>query len=134
MFNLKALDPNYYLHHGDHYANYTGCGNTVDLSNQAALNLVMDTLRCWVTEYQIDGFRFDLAATLGRRGDEFSKEAAFFKAVAQDPVLREVKLIAEPWDIGPNGYQVGNFPFGWNETNDKLRDITRSFWRGDLGF
>ncbi|MCO7069652.1 glycogen debranching protein GlgX [Vibrio cholerae] len=134
VFNLKALDPNYYLHHGDHYANYTGCGNTVDLSNQAALNLVMDTLRCWVEEYQIDGFRFDLAATLGRRGDEFSKEAAFFKAVAQDPVLREVKLIAEPWDIGPNGYQVGNFPFGWNETNDKLRDITRSFWRGDLGF
>lgn len=79
VFNLKALDPNYYLHHGDHYANYTGCGNTVDLSNQAALNLVMDTLRCWVTEYQIDGFRFDLAATLGRRGDEFSKEAAFSK-------------------------------------------------------
>ncbi|MFG0770864.1 glycogen debranching protein GlgX [Vibrio plantisponsor] len=134
VFNLKALDPNYYLRHGPHYANFTGCGNTVDLSYQPSLNLVMDTLRYWVSEYKIDGFRFDLAATLGRRGDDFSSDAAFFKAVAQDPILREVKLIAEPWDIGPNGYQVGNFPFGWNETNDKLRDITRSFWRGDQGY
>ncbi|KOO12524.1 glycogen debranching protein, partial [Vibrio xuii] len=112
----------------------TGCGNTVDLSYQPSLNLVMDTLRYWVTEYQIDGFRFDLAATLGRNGDYFNAESGFFKAVAQDPVLKEVKLIAEPWDIGPDGYQVGNFPFGWNECNDRLRDITRSFWRGDHGF
>ncbi|WP_159737395.1 glycogen debranching protein GlgX [Vibrio atypicus] len=134
VFNLKALDKRYYIKHGEHYANYTGCGNTVDLSYQPSLNLVMDTLRYWVTEYKIDGFRFDLAATLGRNGDNFSPEAGFFKAVAQDPVLREVKLIAEPWDIGPNGYQVGNFPFGWNECNDRLRDITRSFWRGDQGF
>ncbi|CAM2932814.1 glycogen debranching protein GlgX [Vibrio ordalii] len=134
IFNLKALDPKYYLKHGQHYANFTGCGNTIDLSYQPALNLVMDTLRYWVSEYQIDGFRFDLAATLGRNGDNFSPDAAFFKAVAQDPTLKRVKLIAEPWDIGPNGYQVGNFPFGWNECNDKLRDITRSFWRGDQGY
>ncbi|GEA60097.1 glycogen debranching protein GlgX [Vibrio comitans] len=134
VFNLKLLDNQYYLKHGCHYANFTGCGNTVDLNYQPALNLVMDTLRYWVQEFKIDGFRFDLAATLGRNGDNFNREAAFFKAVAQDPVLKETKLIAEPWDIGPNGYQVGNFPDGWNECNDKFRDITRSFWRGDQGF
>ncbi len=134
VFNLKALDNHYYLTHGSHFANYTGCGNTLDLSHQASLNLVMDTLRHWVSEYRIDGFRFDLAATLGREGDHFNAGGAFFKAVAQDPVLKQVKLIAEPWDIGPNGYQVGSFPFGWNECNDRLRDITRSFWRGDRGY
>ncbi|MEL7291450.1 MAG: glycogen debranching protein GlgX [Pseudomonadota bacterium] len=134
VFNLKALDKRFYIKHGEHYANYTGCGNTVDLAYQPAMNLVMDTLRYWATEYQIDGFRFDLAATLGRHGEQFSPDAGFFKAVAQDPVLQQVKLIAEPWDIGPNGYQVGNFPFGWNECNDRLRDITRSFWRGDQGY
>ncbi|GLO63140.1 glycogen operon protein GlgX homolog [Vibrio sp. MACH09] len=133
-FNLKALDSKYYIKHGVHYANYTGCGNTLDLTYQPSLNLVMDTLRYWVEEYHIDGFRFDLAATLGREGDAFNYHSAFFKAVAQDPVLREIKLIAEPWDIGPNGYQVGGFPDGWNECNDKFRDITRSFWRGDHGF
>lgn len=134
VLNLKALDGQYYLKHGEQYANFTGCGNTVDLSYQPTLNLIMDTLRYWVEMFHIDGFRFDLAATLGRQGEHFSQESAFFKAVAQDPVLREVKLIAEPWDIGPNGYQVGNFPFGWNECNDRLRDITRSFWRGDQGY
>ncbi|MBW3695399.1 glycogen debranching enzyme GlgX [Vibrio sp. T187] len=134
VFNLKALDQRFYIKHGCHFANFTGCGNTVDLTYQPALNLVMDTLRYWVSEFKVDGFRFDLAATLGRQGDDYNPEAAFFKAVAQDPVLRETKLIAEPWDIGPNGYQVGNFPLGWNECNDKLRDITRSFWRGDHGY
>ncbi|WCE31747.1 glycogen debranching protein GlgX [Vibrio sp. SCSIO 43137] len=134
VFNLKALDSKYYIKHGNHFANFTGCGNTLDLTHQPTLNLVMDTLRYWVEEYHIDGFRFDLAATLGREGDNFNYHAAFFKAVAQDPVLRNVKLIAEPWDIGPNGYQVGGFPDGWNECNDKFRDITRSFWRGDQGF
>jgi glycogen operon protein len=134
VFNLKGLDPDYYIVHEKYFANFTGCGNTLDLSYQPTLNLVMDTLRYWVTEYHIDGFRFDLAATLGRTGEAYSPDAPFFKAVAQDPVLKQVKLIAEPWDIGPNGYQVGNFPFGWNETNDKLRDISRSFWRGDEGF
>ncbi len=134
VFNLKALDDEYYIKHGEHFANFTGCGNTLDLAYQPSLNLVMDTLRHWVSEYKIDGFRFDLAATLGREGDNFNRNSAFFKAVAQDPVLKQVKLIAEPWDIGPNGYQVGNFPFGWNECNDRLRDITRSFWRGDQGY
>ncbi|PMH43124.1 glycogen debranching enzyme GlgX [Vibrio sp. 10N.286.49.B3] len=134
VFNLKALDQQTYLQHNGHFANFTGCGNTVDLTHQPALNLVMDTLRYWVSEFKVDGFRFDLAATLGRQGDSFNPQAAFFKAVAQDPILKETKLIAEPWDIGPNGYQVGQFPFGWNECNDKLRDITRSFWRGDQGY
>ncbi len=134
IFNLKALDSQYYIRHGCHFANFTGCGNTLDLRYQPSLNLVMDSLRYWVSEFQIDGFRFDLAATLGREGDNYNRESAFFKAVAQDPLLKEVKLIAEPWDIGPNGYQVGNFPFGWNECNDKLRDIARSFWRGDHGY
>ncbi|EGU46294.1 type II secretory pathway, pullulanase [Vibrio ichthyoenteri ATCC 700023] len=134
VFNLKALDKHHYLTHGPHFANYTGCGNTVNLAYQPSLNLVMDTLRYWVNEYQIDGFRFDLAATLGREGDHFNPNSGFFKAVAQDPVLKQTKLIAEPWDIGPNGYQVGNFPQGWNECNDRLRDISRSFWRGDHGY
>lgn len=134
VFNLKGLDQHYYLKHGSHFANFTGCGNTVDLSYQPALNLVMDTLRYWVQEYKVDGFRFDLAATLGREGDNFNPGGGFFKAVAQDPVLKGIKLIAEPWDIGPNGYQVGQFPFGWNECNDKLRDVMRSFWRGDSGY
>ncbi|MCL9776909.1 glycogen debranching protein GlgX [Vibrio methylphosphonaticus] len=134
VFNLKALDHQFYLKHGEYFANFTGCGNTVDLNYQPALNLVMDTLRYWVEEFKVDGFRFDLAATLGRNGDNFNQDAAFFRAVAQDPALKQTKLIAEPWDIGPNGYQVGNFPFGWNECNDRLRDITRSFWRGDQGY
>ena len=134
VFNLKALDERYYLMQGEEFVNFTGCGNTLDLTYQPTLNLVMDTLRYWVNEFQIDGFRFDLAATLGRNVEQFEPDSAFFKAVAQDPVLREVKLIAEPWDIGPNGYQVGNFPVGWNECNDRLRDTTRSFWRGDHGF
>ncbi len=133
-FNLKALDPNYYIKHGPHYANFTGCGNTTNLMHQPMLNLVMDSMRYWVEEFHIDGFRFDLAATLGRDGDNFNYHAPFFKAVAQDPVLKQIKLIAEPWDIGPNGYQVGGFPDGWNECNDKFRDITRSFWRGDNGY
>jgi len=134
IFNLKALDNSYYLKHGQYFANYTGCGNTVDLAYQPALNLVMDTLRYWVNEYHVDGFRFDLAATLGREGEHFNPNSGFFKAIAQDPVLKQTKLIAEPWDIGPNGYQVGSFPFGWSECNDRLRDISRSFWRGDQGY
>jgi len=133
-FNLKALDGKHYLRHDHHFSNYTGCGNTLDLTHQPTLNLVMDTLRYWVEEFHVDGFRFDLAATLGRNREHFNTQASFFQAVGQDPLLRTVKLIAEPWDIGPNGYQVGNFPDGWNECNDKFRDITRSFWRGDHGY
>jgi len=132
-FNLKALDLNYYIHNADgsHY-NYTGCGNSLDLSYQPTLNLVMDTLRYWVSEFHVDGFRFDLASTLGRRREFFDSNAAFFTAIAQDPILKGVKLIAEPWDIGPNGYQLGHYPDGWNECNDKYRDTIRALWRGDV--
>jgi glycogen operon protein len=114
------------------YINDTGCGNTVDLCHPRVLQLVMDSLRYWVTEMHVDGYRFDLATVLGRgRGDEgggFDRHAAFFAAVRQDPVLAHVKMIAEPWDIGPGGYQVGGFPNGWAEWNDKFRDDVRSFW------
>ncbi len=134
IFNLRGLDPQYYIQYGDHYANFTGCGNTLDLTHQPTLNLVMDSLRYWVEEFHVDGFRFDLAATLGREGEQFNPQSGFFKAIAQDPVLKQTLMIAEPWDIGPNGYQVGHFPFGWNECNDKLRDVSRSLWRGDEGF
>ncbi|KAB2825154.1 glycogen debranching protein GlgX [Aliivibrio finisterrensis] len=133
-FNLKGLDQDYYLHHHGNYTNYTGCGNTLDITHQPTLNLVMDTLRYWVEQYHIDGFRFDLAATLGRVYDQFSPNNAFFKAVAQDPTLQKIKLIAEPWDIGPNGYQVGEFPDGWSECSDKFRDTTKSFWRGEQNY
>ncbi|MBV7297119.1 glycogen debranching protein GlgX [Enterovibrio paralichthyis] len=134
VLHYKALDKAMYLQDDKgNYLNYTGCGNTLDLTYPAALKTVMDTLRMWVTDYQVDGFRFDLAVTLGRNGQSFSPRSAFFQAVAQDPVLRSVKLIAEPWDIGPNGYQLGNFPTNWHECNDKIRDTTRSLWRGDEG-
>jgi isoamylase len=127
--NFKILAPKTYLMHRDgNYENYTGCGNTVDLSYPPALRTVMDSLRHWVNEYKIDGFRFDLAATLGRRGACFDQRAGFFQAIQQDPSLQNVKLIAEPWDIGPNGYQLGSFPISWNECNDKYRDTIRSFW------
>ncbi|WP_058119114.1 glycogen debranching protein GlgX [Photobacterium kishitanii] len=128
-FHLKALDQNYYLHNNpQQYMNYTGCGNTLDLTHQASFTLVLDTLRHWVNEYHIDGFRFDLATTLGRDHENFSPHSGFFMAIAQDPILQKVKLIAEPWDIGPNGYQLGNYPDNWHECNDKFRDITKSYW------
>ncbi len=113
------------------YENFTGCGNTLDLRHPRVLQLVLDSLRYWVTEMHVDGYRFDLATVLGR-GDAddagFERGAAFFAAVAQDPVLARVKMIAEPWDLGPGGYQVGGFPNGWAEWNDKFRDDVRSFW------
>ncbi|WP_428460672.1 glycogen debranching protein GlgX [Photobacterium makurazakiensis] len=128
-FHFKCLDKSYYLQDCDkNYRNYTGCGNTLDLTYQPSLNIVLDTLRHWVTHYKIDGFRFDLASTLGRNGDRFNTQSAFFKAIAQDPVLQQIKLIAEPWDIGPDGYQLGYFPRGWNECNDKYRDTMKSYW------
>ena len=95
--------------------------------------MVMDSLRYWVTEMQVDGFRFDLAVTLAREGNEFDPCGGFFKALMQDPVLSQVKLIAEPWDIGPFGYRLGQFPSQWSETNDRFRDTVRSFWKGDTG-
>ncbi|OOF11198.1 glycogen debranching enzyme GlgX [Salinivibrio sp. PR5] len=131
ILHFKALDHAMYLHDKHQLVNYTGCGNTLDMRHPAAISAVLDSLRLWVTHYQIDGFRFDLAATLGREGEQFNPHAAFFTALAQDPVLSQVKLIAEPWDIGPNGYQLGQFPSNWSECNDKIRDTTRSLWRGE---
>ncbi|MDD5029043.1 MAG: glycogen debranching protein GlgX [Rhodoferax sp.] len=110
------------------YENFSGCGNTFNTRHPRVLQLVMDSLRFWVTDMHVDGFRFDLAPVLGRTDTGFSAQAAFFAAVAQDPVLSRVKMIAEPWDIGPGGYQVGGFPRGWLEWNDKFRDSMRRFW------
>jgi glycogen operon protein len=113
------------------YFDTTGTGNTVNLCNPRVLQMVMDSLRYWVEECHVDGFRFDLASSLGRDYDHFDASAVFFDAVAQDPVLSRTKLIAEPWDLGPNGYQVGNFAPGWAEWNGRYRDDMRSFWKGD---
>jgi glycogen operon protein len=113
--------------------NYSGCGNTLNIAHPDVLRLVTDALRYWVTEMQIDGFRFDLATTLGRRGSLFERDGAFFAALHQDPVLSQVKLIAEPWDIGPAGYRLGHFPPPWAEWNDRYRETVRQFWRGDRG-
>ncbi len=123
----------YYLRSedGSHHMNYTGCSNTVDPNNPAALTMILDSLRYWVTEMHIDGFRFDLAPQLGRVGEDIDFLSACMTAIGQDPVLRDVKLIAEPWDIGPGGYQFGNFPANWYEWNDRFRDAAREFWRGD---
>ena len=114
------------------YRDYTGCGNSVDISHPRTLQTVMDSLRYWVTEMHVDGFRFDLAVEMGRSPDSFKRRAAFFQAVNQDPVLCCTKLIAEPWDLGPGGYQIGNFPANWCELNGKFRDTVRRFWRGDI--
>ena len=112
------------------YENHSGCGNTLDIRHPAVLRLVLDSLRYWVTQMHVDGFRFDLAPVLGRGDHGFSRDSAFFTAIAQDPVLSGVKLIAEPWDIGAGGYQLGGFPRGWMEWNDRFRDTLRSFWLG----
>lgn len=116
-----------------YYINDTGTGNTVNLSHQRVLQLVADSLRYWATEMRVDGFRFDLATILAREPYGFDEGGSFLDACRQDPVLAGVKLIAEPWDIGPGGYQVGQFPPGWAEWNDKFRDTVRSFWKGDPG-
>ncbi|AGA90497.1 glycogen debranching enzyme GlgX [Thioflavicoccus mobilis 8321] len=125
-YRLLPDEPRYYI-------NDTGTGNTFNLSQPRVLQLVLDSLRYWAREMRVDGFRFDLAAILGREAHGFDPSGGFFDAVRQDPVLSEVKLIAEPWDIGPGGYQVGNFPPGWAEWNDRYRDTMRAFWRGDEG-
>src|SRR5690606_31776090 len=116
-----------------HYNDFTGTGNTLKLRHPHVLRMVMDSLRYWVEEMGVDGFRFDLATTLARVNGEYSNESGFFDAVAQDPCLSSVKLIAEPWDTGMGGYQVGNFPPGWAEWNDQYRDTVRRFWKGDEG-
>jgi len=117
----------------DGYANLTGCGNTVDASEPRVLQLLMDSLRYWVEVVGVDGFRYDLAATLGREPAGFDKGAGFFDCLKQDPVLSRVRMIAEPWDIGPEGYRMGGFGPGWSEWNDRYRDVVRGFWRGDEG-
>lgn len=128
-YRLEDNDPRYYVNH-------SGCGNTFNLQHPRVLQLVMDSLRYWVIEMGVDGFRFDLAPVLGRgrQGkDDFVDYSSFFAAVRQDPVLAQVKLIAEPWDVGPGGYQLGRFPDNWMEWNDSFRDTVRRFWRGDKG-
>jgi glycogen operon protein len=125
-YRLKKTDQRFYL-------NYSGCGNTLDIQHPRVLQLVMDNLRYWVQTIGIDGFRFDLATVVGRGDDDFLTSANFFNCVRQDPLLAGVKLIAEPWDIGPGGYQLGRFPSNWLEWNDRFRDTTRRFWRGEQG-
>ncbi|MEC4672248.1 MAG: glycogen debranching protein GlgX [Nitrospirota bacterium] len=116
-----------------YYKDYTGCGNTLNVRHPRTLQLIMDSLRYWVLEMHVDGFRFDLASTLARELHDVDKLSAFFDIIHQDPVLSQVKLIAEPWDLGEGGYQVGNFPPGWAEWNGKYRDAIRRYWKGDGG-
>src|SRR3954447_18783960 len=126
----------YYRLVGDnrrYYMDFTGCGNTLNMLDPNVLQLIMDSLRYWVTEMHVDGFRFDLASALARELHEVNRLGAFFDILRQDPVLSQVKLIAEPWDLGEGGYQVGNFPVGWTEWNDKYRDTMRAYWKGDGG-
>ena len=125
-YRLAKDNPRYYL-------DYTGCGNTLNMIHPRVLQLVMDSLRYWVLEMHVDGFRFDLASTLARELHEVDKLSAFLDIIHQDPVLSQVKLIAEPWDVGEGGYQVGNFPVGWTEWNGKYRDDVRRFWKGEGG-
>ncbi len=116
-----------------YYQDFTGCGNTLNMRSPRVLQLIMDSLRYWVLEMHVDGFRFDLASALARELHAVDKLGAFFDIIHQDPVLSQVKLIAEPWDLGEGGYQVGNFPTKWTEWNGKYRDAVRGFWRGDGG-
>ncbi len=135
--SLKGIDnSNYYRLVPDnlrYYKDYTGTGNTLNMRHPRVLQLIMDSLRYWVLEMHVDGFRFDLAATLARELHAVDRLGAFLDIIHQDPVLSQVKLIAEPWDVGEGGYQVGNFPVGWAEWNDRYRDTVRSFWKGDVG-
>src|SRR3712207_6283901 len=125
----------YKLVEGDerHYMDYTGTGNTLNVIHPRCLQLIMDSLRYWVTEMHVDGFRFDLASALARELHAVDRLGSFFDIIHQDPILSQVKLIAEPWDVGEGGYQVGNFPVLWAEWNGKYRDTIRSYWKGDEG-
>src|SRR5262245_28886933 len=133
----KGIDNRNYYHlspdNARYYMDFTGCGNTPNTRHPRTLQLIMDSLRYWVTEMHIDGFRFDLAATLGRSQLAVDHMSAFFSIIHQDPILSQVKLIAEPWDVGPGGYQVGQFPVLWAEWNGRYRDCVRRFWKGDGG-
>jgi isoamylase len=132
--SLRGIDNETYYrlveHDRRYYMDYSGCGNSLNVRNPHVLQLIMDSLRYWVTEMHVDGFRFDLAAALAREFYDVDRLAAFFDIIHQDPVISQVKLIAEPWDVGPGGYQVGNFPLLWTEWNGKYRDVVRDFWRG----
>jgi isoamylase len=125
----------YYRLNGDrrHYMDFTGCGNTLNMTHPRALQLLMDSLRYWIQEMRVDGFRFDLASALARELDDVDRLGSFFDIIHQDPVISQVKLIAEPWDLGEGGYQVGNFPSHWAEWNGVYRDTVRAFWKGDEG-
>ena len=123
-YRLVEDDPRYYM-------DYTGTGNSLNVRHPHSLQLIMDSLRYWVTEMHVDGFRFDLAATLAREFYDVDRLSSFLELVQQDPTVSQVKLIAEPWDVGPGGYQVGNFPPQWTEWNGKYRDTVRDFWRGE---
>jgi glycogen operon protein len=125
-YRLVPDDPRYYM-------DYTGCGNSLNVRHPRTLQLIMDSLRYWVQDMHVDGFRFDLASTLARELHDVDRLSAFFDIIHQDPVLARVKLIAEPWDLGEGGYQVGNFPPGWAEWNGKYRDTIRRYWKGDGG-
>ena len=136
-FSFRGIDNAYYYRlmkdNPRYYDDTTGCGNTLNFDNTRVVQMAMDSLRYWATEMKIDGFRFDLAVSLGRNDYGFKTESDFYDAMAQDPVLQKVKRIAEPWDVGLGGYQVGNFPAGWSEWNGRFRDTARRFWRGDDG-
>jgi isoamylase len=135
--SLKGIDNSAYYRlmpdNPRYYRDYTGTGNTLNMQHPRVLQLIMDSLRYWVLEMHVDGFRFDLAATLARELHEVNRLGAFLDIIHQDPVLSQVKLIAEPWDLGEGGYQVGNFPVGWAEWNDRYRDTVRSYWKSDEG-
>src|SRR5271166_1761584 len=134
--SMRGIDNTaYYRLAGDarQYVDFTGCGNSLNVSHPTVLKLIMDSLRYWVSEMHVDGFRFDLASALARQLFEVDRLGAFFDIIHQDPVISQVKLIAEPWDLGPGGYQVGNFPVLWSEWNGKYRDCVRRFWKGDGG-
>jgi isoamylase len=133
MLSLKGIDNAAYYRLADdqrYYTDYTGTGNSLNMRHPHVLQLIMDSLRYWVTEMHVDGFRFDLAATLARELHDVDRLSAFFDIIQQDPIVSQVKLIAEPWDVGEGGYQVGNFPPLWSEWNGKYRDNARDFWRG----
>ncbi|HYT97281.1 MAG TPA: glycogen debranching protein GlgX [Casimicrobiaceae bacterium] len=125
-YRLQEDNPRYYV-------DITGCGNTLDMRHPRAFQMMMDSLRYWVAEMHVDGFRFDLAPALGREVHQTNHIGPFFELLRQDPLLAQVKLIAEPWDLGEGGYQLGHFPPGWSEWNDRYRDIVRAYWKGDRG-